>query len=64
LAGQILNADIQNGRHSTIINARVALAIYRTYQQQIEFEMDGRLLYPSCTQGSGEVNMMGKNFSN
>jgi len=64
LAGQILNADIQNGHHSTIINARVALAIYRTYQQEVEFEMDGRSLYPSCAQGSGEVSMMGQNFFN
>ncbi len=32
LAAEYLNARIQQGHHSSIIDARVALALYRTYQ--------------------------------
>jgi len=39
LASQFLNAKIQTGHHSSIIDARVALALYRTFQLQIEKEL-------------------------
>ena len=32
LAEEFLNAKIQQGHHSSIIDARVALALYRTFQ--------------------------------
>lgn len=32
LADEFLNARIQQGHHSSIIDARVALALYRTFQ--------------------------------
>ena len=32
LADEFLNAKIQQGHHSSIIDARVALALYRTFQ--------------------------------
>lgn len=32
LAKDFLNATIQTGHHSSIIDARIALALYRTYQ--------------------------------
>lgn len=36
LAREFLNADIQNGSHSSVIDARVALALYRMHYQDIE----------------------------
>ena len=36
LADEFLNAKIQEGHHSSIIDARVALALYRTFQLYIE----------------------------
>ena len=38
LAADYLNADIQGSVHSSIIDARVALALYRTFQMEIEDE--------------------------
>ena len=38
LAQEFLNAEIQVGHHSSIIDARVALALYRTFQMDIETE--------------------------
>ena len=38
LAQEFLNAKIQHGHHSSIIDARVALALYRTFQMEIESE--------------------------
>lgn len=38
LAGEFLNAECQTGAHSSIIDARVALALYRTFQAEIEAE--------------------------
>jgi len=38
LASEFLNAEIQVGHHSSIIDARVALALYRTFQMDIESE--------------------------
>ena len=38
LAEDYLNAKIQTGHHSSIIDARVALALYRTFQMFIEQE--------------------------
>lgn len=32
LADEFLNAKIQQGHHSSIIDARIALALYRTFQ--------------------------------
>jgi len=39
LAQDYLNADVQSGHHSSIIDARVALALYRKYQNDIEAEL-------------------------
>jgi len=39
LAQDYLNADVQSGHHSSIIDARVALALYRKYQSDIEAEL-------------------------
>ena len=38
LASEFLNASIQTGHHSSIIDARVSLALYRTFQLSIEHE--------------------------
>ena len=38
LSEEFLNAEIQTGHHSSIIDARVALALYRTFQMEIESE--------------------------
>ena len=38
LADEFLNAKIQQGHHSSIIDARIALALYRTFQLYIEQE--------------------------
>lgn len=38
LAQEFLNAKVQVGHHSSIIDARVALALYRTFQMDIESE--------------------------
>lgn len=38
LAVDFLNAEIQTGKHSSIIDARIALALYRAYQLEIEIE--------------------------
>ena len=38
LARDFLNAEIQTGQHSSIIDARIALALYRAYQLEIEIE--------------------------
>lgn len=40
LATDFLNANIQSGHHSSIIDARVALALYRKYQNEIEHEFE------------------------
>ena len=42
LAADYLNADVQTGHHSSIIDARVALALYRTFQMEIEDELGAR----------------------
>jgi hypothetical protein len=36
LAKEFLNADIQDGHHSSVIDARSALALYRMHYQDIE----------------------------
>jgi hypothetical protein len=36
LAAEQLNARIQHAHHSSIIDARASLALYRLYQDQIE----------------------------
>jgi RNA exonuclease 4 len=36
LAREFLNASIQTGHHSSVIDARIALALYRQYQKKID----------------------------
>jgi hypothetical protein len=36
LAEEFLNAKIQEGHHSSIIDARTALALYRLHYEEIE----------------------------
>jgi len=36
LSAEFLNAEIQNGHHSSIIDARTALALYRMNYEEIE----------------------------
>jgi hypothetical protein len=36
LAGEFLNALIQDGHHSSVIDARSALALYRMHYEEIE----------------------------
>lgn len=40
LSGDFLNAKIQEGHHSSIIDARCALALYRRFQTEIEDELN------------------------
>lgn len=37
LAADFLNAKIQEGHHSSVIDARAALALYRLHYEDIEF---------------------------
>jgi hypothetical protein len=47
LADEFLNAKIQEGHHSSIIDARVALALYRTFQLFIEKENNNPVSMPT-----------------
>lgn len=38
LAGEFLNAKIQSGHHSSVIDARAALALYRMHYETIEIK--------------------------
>jgi DNA polymerase III epsilon subunit-like protein len=38
LAREFLNATIQEGSHSSIVDARVALALYRSFQKRMDDE--------------------------
>lgn len=38
LAGEFLNARIQEGHHSSVIDARAALALYRMHYEDIEIK--------------------------
>ena len=38
LSNEFLNASIQMGHHSSIIDARIALALFRTFQKKIDQE--------------------------
>lgn len=40
LSADFLNGDIQSSHHSSVIDARVALALYRTFQSGIENELE------------------------
>jgi len=39
LASEFLNAKIQEGHHSSVIDARTALALYRMYYEEIEMKL-------------------------
>lgn len=55
LAGEFLNAGIQMGHHSSIIDARVALALYRTYQMEIEAEFGTEMAVAPRTSETIEI---------
>lgn len=39
LAAEFLNAHIQDGHHSSVIDARIALALYRSQEHEFESEI-------------------------
>ena len=60
LADEFLNAKIQQGHHSSIIDARVALALYRTFQLYIERETPNSLFDGAAAGFGGEKAMIGQ----